>query len=402
MNILLVSQNIALGGAQRVVINLAYYLEKFGHQVLIFSPHIDLKGVSKIAHKLNYISPNIPILKKVGPSYKMLDNPVKLTVNLCRLRKELKKAVKQYNIDIINAHNPPSQWLASFLSVPVVWSCNEPVSLWPSRKKEYFPLNIEPPGFFGRGIELFYEIVDYIIAQWGITKIVTLSQRTKNEVKALYHRKADICRVGVDFSFFAEGNGNSVRRQYNLEETFVFLQTGHFKHEKNHKCSVEAFSLFKKRLRQKTKLFFVGDGPLRGEIENLVNKLDLNKEVIFTGRVDEESLHDYCHACDCLLFPAFNQSWGLTPFEIMAAGKISIVSDDCGASEVIGSQRIGFVTSPKPKNFAEMMEYVYNHPEKCQERIKRGKKYVQEYLSYEHYSKEMLGIFEHLLQSGKK
>ena len=402
MNILLVSQNVVLGGAQRVVINLAYYLEKFGHQVFIFSPHVDLKGVSEIAHKLNYISPNIPILKKVGPSYKMLDNLVKLVVNLYRLRQELKKVVKQYNIDIISAHNPPSQWLASFLSVPVVWSCNEPIALWPSKKKEYFPLNIESPGFFRRSIEFFYEIVDYIIAHWGITKIATLSQRTKNEVKALYHREAEVCRVGVDFSFFSEGDGDSIRRQHNLEDAFVFLQTGHFNYEKNHKCSIEAFSLVRKRIKQKTKLLFVGDGPLKKEIETLISKLDLNKEVIFAGRVDEESLRHYYHACDCLLFPSFNQSWGLTPFEIMAAGKISIVSDDCGASEVIGGQRIGFVTSPTPKNFAEMMEYVYNHPEKCQERIKRGKKYVQEYLSYEHYSKEMLGIFEHLLQSGKK
>lgn len=402
MNVLLVSQNVALGGAQRVVINLAYYLKKFGHQVFIFSPHVDLKGVSKIAHKLNYISPNIPILKKVGPSYKMLDNPVKLAVNLYRLRQQLKKVVKQSNIDIISAHNPPSQWLASFLSVPVVWSCNEPIALWLSKKKEYFPLNIESPGFFKRCVEFFYEIVDYIIAHWGITKIVTLSQRTKSEVKALYHRDPEVCRVGVDFSFFAQGDGDSIRRQYNLEDTFVFLQTGHFNHEKNHKCSVEAFSFFKKRIRQKTKLLFIGDGPLRQEIETLANKFDLNKEVIFAGRVDEESLRDYYHACDCLLFPAFNQSWGLTPFEIMAAGKISIVSDDCGASEVIGIQRIGFVTPPTPKNFAEMMEYVFNHPQECHERTIRGKKHVQEHLSYENYSKKMMGVFESLLQREKK
>ncbi len=402
MNVLLVTQNVALGGAQRVVINLAYHLKKFGHQVFIFSPHVDLKGVSKIAHKLNYISPNIPILKKVGPSYKMLDNQVKLAVNLYRLRKELKKVVKQYNIDIISAHNPPSQWLASFLSVPVVWSCNEPIALWPSKKKEYFPLNIEPPGFFKRFIEYFYEIVDCFIAHRGITKIVTLSKRTKNEVKALYHREAEVCRVGADFLFFAKGDGDSIRRQHNLEDTFVFLQTGHFNYEKNHKCSIEAFSLLKNRIRSKTKLLFVGDGPLKKEIEILVSKLDLNKEVIFAGRVDEESLRHYYHACNCLLFPSFNQSWGLTPFEIMAAGKISIVSDDSGASEVIGGQRIGFVTSPTPKNFAEMMEYIYNHPQECQQRTIRGKKYVQEYLNYEHYSKKMIGIFEHILQKEKK
>ena len=206
----------------------------------------------------------------------------------------------------------------------------------------------------------------------------------------------------MDFSFFSEGSGDSIRRQYNLEDTFVFLQTGHFNYEKNHKCSVEAFSLLKKHIRHKTKLLFVGDGPLKKEIKTLVNKLDLNKEVIFAGRVDEESLRDYYHACDCLLFPSFNQSWGLTPFEIMAAGKISIVSDDCGASEVIGGQRIGFVTSHTPKNFAEMMEYVYNHPKECRERAIRGKKHVQDYLSYERYSKKMMGIFEHILQREKK
>ena len=71
MNILIISQNITLGGAQRVVVHLSDHLNRNGHNAWILTPHIDLENMSEIARRQNYLECPYPILEKVGYEYKM-------------------------------------------------------------------------------------------------------------------------------------------------------------------------------------------------------------------------------------------------------------------------------------------------------------------------------------------
>lgn len=402
MNILIVSQNITIGGAQRVIVYLAHYMKKLGHNVIVFSPHVDLEGLINVARDIEYISPNVPIMRKVNSRYEMLNKPLLLVKNLWKLRRELKRTIKEYKIDVINAHNPPSQWISSFLSVPVVWSCNEPIALWQSKKVDYFTLNNDPPDIFKRLLEQGYELFDYIIARWGVHRIVVLDHKNEGRVKRLYKRDAYICRPGADLSFFSEDINADIQKKFNLGRSFVLLQTGHFNPEKNQQCSIKALSIFQNQTGQSAKLMLVGDGPLRKELEDLAKGLNLHDSVIFAGRVDDSTLRNFYHACNCLLFPAVNQTWGLTTFEAIAAGKVPIVSDDCGASEVIAEQEIGFVANPNPEEFARMIEYVSRHPEECKEKVERGQRYIGRELTYRRYAQRMLQIFRKVLDSQKK
>ena len=74
MNILILSQNIGLGGAQRVAVHLSDYLNRNGHNAWIFAPHLDMEGLPELARRQRYIECTYPILKKVGLDYKMKDN----------------------------------------------------------------------------------------------------------------------------------------------------------------------------------------------------------------------------------------------------------------------------------------------------------------------------------------
>lgn len=401
MNILIISQNISLGGAQRVVIHLSDYLNRNGHKAWILSPHVDLEGMPRLARGQNYIDCPYPILKRVGYEYKMRSNIFSLAINILRIRRYVRKVVKDYKIDLISAHNPPSNWIASFSPVPAVWSCNEPVSLcFSKRRPDYFPLSVEPPTVYGRILESIYEIVDYGVCHWGIDHLVVLSRHTERGVRNIYNRAARLCRVGVDFDFFEKGNGKSVRDRHGLAGSFVILQVGHFRPEKNQSVSVRALSLLKDEIPE-LKLLFVGTGAGENSTKELVQRLGIEDRVIFAGRIPDEQLPDYYDACDLTVFPAVRQSWGLVVFEALAAGKASIVSSDCGASEIVLEENIGLVAEPTPDDVAAKVLEIYGNRQLLSEMANRGREYARRELSYEAYGKRMSELFQSILRENQ-
>lgn len=397
MNVLIISQNITLGGAQRVAVHLSNHLNSNGHNAWILTPHLDLENMPEIAKRQKYIECPYPILKKVGYEYKMRGNIFSLTLNILRMRSYVKDIVRKYDIDLISAHNPPSNWIASFSKVPVVWSCNEPISLCFSTKKpDYFPLNVEPPSLLGRFLERIYEVVDYILCHWGIGRIVVLSKYTQQGVQNIYDRGSSICRAGADLGRFEKGDGKSVRKRHDCEDSFVLLQVGHFKPEKNQELSVRALYLLKDKIPN-ARLIFVGAGALEVEVRSLAESLGIQSSVTFAGRIPDEQLPDYYDSCDIALFPAVRQSWGLVILEALAAGKVSLVSSDCGVSEVILDEDIGFVCDPNPEAFADTLLEIYNARQSLPEIAERGREYVRRELSFNAYGDRMTRLFQDLL-----
>ena len=75
----------------------------------------------------------------------------------------------------------------------------------------------------------------------------------------------------------------------------------------------------------------VGDGPLRGQLEERAARPDLKGRVEFAGFKNQQELPAYLAAADCLVLPSDGtETWGLIVNEAMACGTPSIVSTACG------------------------------------------------------------------------
>lgn len=76
---------------------------------------------------------------------------------------------------------------------------------------------------------------------------------------------------------------------------------------------------------QHTEAFLIlgGDGPLRPQLEQQAAALGLSDRVFFSGRIPEEDLAAYFHACDVFCMPSVEQAeaFGLVQLEAMACGK---------------------------------------------------------------------------------
>lgn len=70
-------------------------------------------------------------------------------------------------------------------------------------------------------------------------------------------------------------------------------------------------------------LILGGDGPLQEDLQRQVAARGLEERVLFAGRIPEEDLSAYFHACDLFCLPSVEpaEAFGLVQLEAMACGK---------------------------------------------------------------------------------
>jgi glycosyltransferase involved in cell wall biosynthesis len=112
----------------------------------------------------------------------------------------------------------------------------------------------------------------------------------------------------------------------------------------NLKVLLEALAKLK-NLIPGVKLLKIGEAQSYGAREVLLNQvqdLKLEKEVIFLGYVEEESLPGFYRAADVLVYPCLYAGFGLPPLEAMACGTPVVTSNTTSLPEVVGDAGLMF------------------------------------------------------------
>jgi glycosyltransferase involved in cell wall biosynthesis len=93
----------------------------------------------------------------------------------------------------------------------------------------------------------------------------------------------------------------------------------------------------------RARLLFVGDGFLRGELENQVRSLGLAGKVIFTGLVPPAEVARYVGIMDCLAHLSSREALSRALPQALAAGKPVVAYDFDGADEICLNNETGFL-----------------------------------------------------------
>lgn len=77
------------------------------------------------------------------------------------------------------------------------------------------------------------------------------------------------------------------------------------------------------------KLLVVGEGVLEDSLRKLIIELDIEDKVVFIGKVEEEEVPIYFHACDIFVLPSIanSEAFGFVQLEAMACRKPVINTD---------------------------------------------------------------------------
>ena len=133
------------------------------------------------------------------------------------------------------------------------------------------------------------------------------------------------------------------------EDSLVIGHVGRFNRQKNHKYVISIFNEIYKKNRN-SYLVLVGTGQNLVEIKNLVISLDLEKNVIFTGAI--ENVSDYLSSFDVMVLPSLYEGLPLVVIEWQIAGLPCIVSDtvtkECAITSLVSFESI----NKEPKQWA--------------------------------------------------
>lgn len=135
---------------------------------------------------------------------------------------------------------------------------------------------------------------------------------------------------------------------FNRSNTVHVVQVSRiFFHQKRQDLAVQAMAELKEKLRAQSDarcvMHFVGDGNDMSKLKELVNRLDLEDNVVFEGLKDRQWVFEHLRDYDLFLQPSDYEGFGLTVAEACAAKLPVLVSDVDGPLEVIDGGRLGMV-----------------------------------------------------------
>lgn len=115
-------------------------------------------------------------------------------------------------------------------------------------------------------------------------------------------------------------------------ERVELLYVGQLVHRKNVALLLEALSSL---LAHQFHLTIVGDGPLRQRLQGLARMLNLQSRVSFVGAQDNAEARRLMSRCDILVLPSHYDGWGAVVNEALQMGAQVVVSDNCGAADLV-------------------------------------------------------------------
>ncbi|MGT2771531.1 glycosyltransferase family 4 protein [Streptococcus marimammalium] len=125
-----------------------------------------------------------------------------------------------------------------------------------------------------------------------------------------------------------------------LSDETMLLSLSRISYEKNIQAIIQQFPLVLAEY-DKIKLVVVGDGPYLGNLKDLVNQLNIQDHVIFTGMVSHEETVLYYKSCDFFISASTSETQGLTYIESLASGKPVIAHGNPYLDDLINEKMFG-------------------------------------------------------------
>jgi glycosyltransferase involved in cell wall biosynthesis len=132
---------------------------------------------------------------------------------------------------------------------------------------------------------------------------------------------------------------DELKLKYNIDYPFI-LFVGTLEKRKNVPTLIRSFYKLKKSKLNHKLVIVGGRGWKYTKIFDLIEELNLQKDVIFTDYVSDEYLVKLYNAADLFVYPSLYEGFGLPPLEAMACGCPVITSNTSSLPEVVGDAGI--------------------------------------------------------------
>ena len=352
-------------------------LREFGHQVFILAPDYPEARREEGLYRF----PSLPAV--THPSFR-LAVPFSTRIN---------NKIKEIEPDIIHTHSPfmmglLARYMADKLNVPLVFTYH---TLY-EKYAHYIPL----------GEELIRSLaLKYIINYCNKCDLLVTPSRFVNKKLNNMSIKTPKTTIptGIDLELYNEKKKGQIREEYDIDnEEKLFLFVGRLGKEKNIELLLKSFQRINQKYPQTTFLI-VGDGPERDRLKEVSEKLDISKDVIFTGLVSYEEVANYYLDCDIFFFASPTETQGIVILEAMAGGMPVITVDEAGAGLMVDQGVDGILVDNKEDELVEAGLELITNQDRYQSLAQNALEKAEGY-SMEKMTEKLIKMYEGIIQLG--
>ncbi len=362
-------------------------MKKRGHEVYVFTTS---KSVQPNENQTLYMLNSIPLL--IAKQYK---NRIATFYS-----REIAKQIKELNLDIVHTQTEFSigafgKIISRKYNIPFIHTYH---TMWEDYVHYISPIkgrNIHLKRFARSFSRAFVRKAECVITPSNKTaKYLKYKCNVKN--KPIYIVPTGIDIVPFKRDNFTEESRNKLKESLGIkpnEKVILFL--GRVASEKSIDIIMDVMpSIFKEH--PEYKFLIVGDGPSRKDLEDQAKKLNIQSNVIFTGKVPWNEVPKYYNLGDVFVNASLTETQGLTFIEAMAAGVPIVAKYAPNLSEFIHTNKNGILVK-KNSDFKNTIIKVLSNDKLKNTLIKGGNQTAKEY-SIEVFGDKLEMIYSEIIE----
>ncbi len=252
--------------------------------------------------------------------------------------------------------------------------------------------------------------------KWLNAKVIKRSDActaNSSETARMAHHismKDDIAVVpmGVNPCFLSAAHGGNAHQTGAKAEEKRILYAGRLIDLKGIDYLIRALPAVLKQFPE-TQLLVVGSGPMKDDLVNLSNSLNLAERVAYIDAVSQEELLDYYTSADLFVLPSIvnakgeTEGLGVVLLEAMACGLPVVGSAVGGIPDIITDGETGLLARQKePDSLAEKITKILSDSPLRRKLVENGYRVVQKKFSWDKISEKFIEIYQEVLsRSGR-
>ena len=357
MKILYVVTGLGLGGAEKVVIDIADQMNNLGHDV-----------------KIAYLTGKV-IVRPQSNSIELIPLELNSFVDFYKASKQYHNLLKHFQPDVIHAHMVHAN-IFTRLNRIIITHNYKLISTAHSNNEG------------GQARMIAYRLTHQLsnvttnVSKKASEEFVKRHAVPKNGIVTVYN--------GIDLDKFKYTNSID-----NLSEKITYISVGRFHDAKDYPNLLSAFSELKnKQLHREIELLIVGqtDDVIYPKLQEFIIKNNLESAVKILGKKD--NIPELLSHANCFILSSKYEGFGLVVAEAMASGTFVIATDCGGSAEILGDTGI-LVPPQDSKALAEAIKQAVSKTSlEIQENNLKARQRVEELFSLERSVQNWLKLYE--------
>jgi glycosyltransferase involved in cell wall biosynthesis len=339
---------------------------------------------------------SLHILKKYGVEPILLPE-MKREPNLKSDRialKKIKTIIREFNPDIVHTHASKAGALGRRAAV----SCNVPIIVHTFHGHVFH-------SYFGKIKTAVFKNIERYLARKS-TRIIAISEIQKKELceihKIASKGKTTVIPLGFDLDIFQknyEVNRSNTRTKYDIDENTVAIAiVGRLTAIKDHFFFLDVIEELNLQSDKKVKIFIVGDGDMKSEIEErLIPMQKRGIQISLTSWIYD--IAEFNAGMDIMCLTSKNEGTPVSLIEAQASNIPVISTEVGGVADIVAENETGFIIPRNNKSeFVSKLKLLVENDELRLKMKKKGWQNVHQKYSYQRLVKNMEAFYQSLLK----